>query len=279
LILLIFGIVVGPVNLFYFARAGRRHRLFFTTPLIALAASVLLLMVIFLQDGTGGNGHRASVVYLDSAENTACIHQYQVSRTGVLFGGSFATAEPAAVSMALLPPSRWTRLRLESRSRRYFDDSADAHRYTVSGSTCAGDWFQSRTEQAQILDSVQSTRGRLELKLEAGVPVVTSTFNATLERVFYVNDAGRHWASPGSVTTGAPVKLAEATEGDFNSWRSEALAMLPAMERSRLTAGKQKNFFFASSRDPRAGMVDTLGSIRWESDAVFVFGPLRMSNE
>lgn len=54
LILLLFGVVVGPVNLFYLAGPGRRHRLFFTTPVIALAASAVLIAVIFLQDGAGG---------------------------------------------------------------------------------------------------------------------------------------------------------------------------------------------------------------------------------
>ena len=60
-ILLIFGILVGPVNLFYLAAPGRRHRLFFTTPVIALGASLVLIVVIFLQDGAGGKGHRWSV--------------------------------------------------------------------------------------------------------------------------------------------------------------------------------------------------------------------------
>ena len=42
-ILIAFGIIVGPVNLFVIARQGRRHRLFWTTPLISLIASLLLI--------------------------------------------------------------------------------------------------------------------------------------------------------------------------------------------------------------------------------------------
>ncbi len=273
LILMIFGIVVGPVNLFYFAKAGRRHRLFYTTPLISIIAAVLLLAVIFFQDGIGGKGHRAAVVYLDAAENAAFVHQFQVSRTGVLFGGSFETDEAVVVNMALLPASRWNRLNNVSDNGRR--SRSEPQNYTVSGNSYAGDWFQSRAEQGQILDAMISTRGRLELKPGSATPVITSTLTAPLSRVFYLDAAGKYWASPGPVTTGATVTLAEATAGDFIAWRAEAVAVLPEGQRKRFVTDAPKNFFYASSTDPRAGMVETLGSIRWESDHVFLYGPLK----
>lgn len=279
IILLIFGIMVGPVNLFYFARAGRRHRLFYTTPVISLAAAALLMVVIFFQDGTGGRGHRASVVYLDAAENSAFIHQYQVSRTGVLFGGSFTMEEPAAVNMALLPESRWTRLKPgnDPRSGYYRRPvNSEPQRYKATDKTLAGDWFQSRSEQAQIIDSVQSTRGRIELK--AGSPaVVTSTFTAPLGRLFYVDTTGKYWMSPGEITTGSSVTLTECTDRDFAAWRNEAVAWLPQDEREKLNAAARPGFFYATSKDPGAGMVQTLPSINWESSHIFLFGPLKTS--
>ncbi len=273
LILMIFGIVVGPVNLFYFAKAGRRHRLFYTTPLISIIAAVLLLAVIFFQDGIGGKGHRAAVVYLDAAENAAFVHQFQVSRTGVLFGGSFETDEAVVVNMALLPASRWNRL--NNASDFGYRSRSEPQNYTVSGNSYAGDWFQSRAEQGQILDAMISTRGRLELKPGSATPVITSTLTAPLARVFYTDAAGKYWSSPGPVTTGATITLVEATPGDFIAWRAEAVAVLPEGQRKRLVTDAPKNFFYASSTDPRAGMVETLGSIRWESDHVFLYGPLR----
>ncbi len=272
LIQFIFGIMVGPVNLFYFAKAGRRHRLFYTTPLISIAAAMLLLAVIFFQDGTGGKGHRASVVYLDAGENAAFVHQYQVCRTGVLFGGSFETDDSVLINMAVLPASRWNRLRTSSGS---YSHRAEPQRYTVSGKSYAGDWFQSRTEQGQILDAVLSTRGRLELKPGSATPVITSTLTAPLDRVFYVDAAGKHWTSPGPVTTGATIALIEATRGDFIAWREKAIAMLPEKQGLRLAINDARNFFYASSTDPRAGMVETLESIEWESDHVFLYGPLQ----
>jgi hypothetical protein len=279
LILFIFGIMVGPVNLFYFARAGRRHRLFYTTPIISVAAAALLLVVIFFQDGTGGTGHRSSVVYLDAAENSAFVHQLQVSRTGVLFGGSFSTEDNAVVGMAVLPESRWTRLKSHSggwgRGGR-----SEAQRYTVSGNSFAGDWFQSRTEQAQIIDAVQSTRGRLSLVSAApgGAPVISSTLIAPLERLCYIDATGNHWVSPGEVTTGAQISMRESSEADFLAWRREAAGMLHKDLRDSLAgpgAGAgEKGFFYAASSDSRAGTVATLASIDWQSDRVFLYGPL-----
>jgi hypothetical protein len=273
LILFVFGIVVGPVNLFYFARAGRRHKLFITTPLISLGAAALLLLVIFFQDGTGGKGHRAGLVYLDAAENAAFVHQFQVSRTGVLFGGSFTTADPSVVSMAVLPASRWTRLKLDDDTG--YRNRSDRQRYSVSDKTHAGDWFQSRAEQAQIIDAVQSTRGRIELKPGSqGAPVIVSSLTAPLERVFYVDGNGKYWTSPGKVTTGADVSLTESSRGDFIAWTKDAGVMIPHEARRNLTAFEHVNFFFASSTDPRAGIMETLDSIDWESDSVLLFGPL-----
>ncbi|HWB03658.1 MAG TPA: hypothetical protein VG796_11585 [Verrucomicrobiales bacterium] len=276
LILFVFGIMVGPVNLFYFARTGRRHRLFYTTPVISVAAAVLLLLVIFFQDGVGGTGHRASVVYLDAAENAAFIHQVQVSRTGVLFGGSFTTDEPAAVSMAVMPASRWTRLKSRESSHSYGrSDRGEGQRYSTSDKSYGGDWFQSRTEQAQIIDAVQSTRGRIELKPGGGAPVISSSLTSPLERLFYVDSQEKYWASSGALTTGAAVTLTPVSGEAFQAWREEAVSMLPAPLRSKLTLKPQKDFFYAASSEAGAGMVATLDSINWKSDRVFIYGPLR----
>ncbi len=274
IILFVFGIVVGPVNLFYFARSGRRHRLFFTTPVISLSATAILLLMIFFQDGVGGAGHRASVVYLDAAEKNAFIHQFQVSRTGVLFGGSFNQEEPAVVTMALMPPSRWTRLKVSEDYSYSSYGRGDSQKYTVSDRQYSGDWFQSRTEQAQIIDAVQSTRGRLELKPGTGAPVLVSSLPGTLARVWYVAGENEFWASSGEVATGASITMTKAGKDEFLKWRKEAVSLLPGDSRYELTREPQPGFFYADSLDPAVGAVDTLGSIDWKSSRVFLYGPL-----
>ncbi len=60
---LVFGALIGPVNLFVFARGKKRFRLFWTTPLISIIASVALIVGILLTDGIGGSGKQLIAVF------------------------------------------------------------------------------------------------------------------------------------------------------------------------------------------------------------------------
>ena len=90
-----FGILVGPVNLYWLAGPKRRQRLFWTTPLISLAGSALLVALMILQDGVGGSGTRRVLAVMLPEQNKLALVQEQISRTGVLLGRSFAIGEPS----------------------------------------------------------------------------------------------------------------------------------------------------------------------------------------
>ena len=268
-ILVIFGLLVGPVNLFYLAGPGRRHRLFFTTPLIALGASVVLVVVIFLQDGAGGAGQRAALIELRPDENNAYVRQYQISRTGVLFGGGFVMEEPAVVTPLVLGDSRWTRLKpagtREAEGQRFALPEPQAY---------AGDWFQSRSEQAQLIETIRPGRGRLELKPGSGDPVVVSSLTAGVERLVYQDPAGQWWSSTAPLSTGATASLQKAEEAECQNWLAAQLASFPASDRRRILTQAHAGRCYALSRDPAAGLVGSLKSIRWENDLAFLHGRL-----
>jgi len=195
IVLIAFGVMVGPVNLFVFAKSGRRHRLFITTPLISLAASLLLIALILLQDGFGGRGMRAVLMEVrpDNNENAAYIHQEQFSRTGVLTGGRFKLDENVSLSPVPIADSRWARL-TNSVSYHFSRNQANYSLNPADGKLAAGgDWFQSRSEQGHQLDAVVPTRGRLELAAAAGEPELLSTFEFPLETVFYLDSAKQWW--------------------------------------------------------------------------------------
>jgi hypothetical protein len=281
LLLLIFGIIVGPVNLFVFARQGRRHRLFYTTPIISAAAALLLLLVIYFQDGTGGEGHRSSIVYLDARDHTAYIHQQQMSRTGVLFGSSFSTESPMLVTQAVMPPTRWTRFKgqpeyEDSYGYRYNrrEEGGEAQSFTVEDKTYAGDWFQSRAEQAQVIDAVQPTRGRIELKAGSNPPVLISSMPAALDALYYLDESGKAWKTPGKVPTGAEVTLENVDVDKFENWLVARLNYSPGDYAEALEKRPPRGHFYALSSDAAAGTVNTNESIEWKSDTVFLFGPL-----
>ena len=92
-----FALVIGPLNFLAFAPQGQRHRLFWTTPAIALAASALMGMFIVLSEGLGGRGDRFGIVVNLPQLRKSAIWQEQVSRTGVLASGAFVPSEPSLI--------------------------------------------------------------------------------------------------------------------------------------------------------------------------------------
>ena len=137
--IVVFAVLVGPLNLFVFARSAQRHRLFWTTPLISVGASLLLMGFIFLQDGFGGSGRRALFCLLLPAEKKTVVIQEQVARTGVVLSHGFDVAEDLLFTPIKIAdgPSRT---------------------YEQAGRHFSGDWFASRSVQAQRADAVVPSR-------------------------------------------------------------------------------------------------------------------------
>lgn len=268
IILILFGLLVGPVNLFYFAKAGQRHRLFFTTPIISLGASLLLIAFILFQDGTGGTGVQTSLVYVNPASSSVSIHQTQLSRTGVLFSGSFTTDEPANILPVTLPDSRWTRIKsgYDSAAQNY--TQADAKSF-------GGDWFQSRSEQAQIVEMSRSSRGRIELTSAADQPpMLKSSLAYPVEVIFYTDGEGKLWSSNGPLATGGTVTLRADENNSFaDNVANYSLKGHPLLKQV-VQPSLPRNHFFAFTRDPKAEFISTLTSIAWAQRQSFVWGPI-----
>lgn len=259
LILLAFGILVGPLNLFKFAGPTRRHRLFITTPLISLGASLVLLGFILARDGTGGRGRRSAVIYINPDDHSACIRQEQICRTGVLLGSSFSTREPAAVSIGAVsafdptnPAVSFSNPSSNSSLRCAFNSPTDL----------SGDWFQSRSEQVHFIKTVTATRGRIEISGTPDAPSAVSSFDFPLDSLFWRDATDQWWQAPSTVTTGTPTPLTK----------------VPAMDLSTFTVARavspKGRWFLATTSDPRAGLVDTLPSIRWERNDIILCGPV-----
>lgn len=269
LILVAFGIVVGPVNLFVFAKSGRRHRLFITTPVIALVTSALLVGLIILIDGFGGRGMRVVLMEVrpDDGENSAYIHQEQISRTGVLLGGGFEVTEPALVSPVPLESSQWARL---TRS-----NAGGGMRYeTLVGDgklEADGDWFQSRSEQGQLVRAIVPTRGRIEARNDAGPPAFMSTFDFPIETLYYDDGNGAVWRAEG-ITPGKAFTCQEASEADWKKFNAEALRSLTPRAREFGTLDRRPKHFIAVTT--AAPGIDTLKGIKWQTTRTYITGPV-----
>lgn len=271
--LVIFGVLVGPVNLFLLAPPGKRHKLFVTTPLLSIGASLLMVGIILFQDGVGGVGARFVLVNVEPEEAAAYVTQEQASRTGVLLGGGFEMKQATLIEPLALPDTPWVKLKNVHNSQ--------AAQLSQEGSQRSGNYFQSRAEQGQILRAAISTRARLELK--AGLPAnappeIISALGFTLDSLFYVDAQGKVWKATQSLATGQQVKLVESDEVTLRlAWTnlvklSEGQTLRRLEKRVHGTLARST--FFATAKQAPDFTLDTLKSIRWNQDHVAVFGPL-----
>jgi hypothetical protein len=272
LILVAFGIVVGPVNLFVFAKSGRRHRLFITTPLIALATSVLLVALIILIDGFGGRGMRTALMEVrpDDGENSAYIYQEQISRTGVLLGGGFEVTDPALLTPVPLASSQWARLTQGNRG--------GGMRYEVlvrdGKLEVDGDWFQSRSEQGQFVRAIVPTRGRIEARGTAGPPTFLSTFDFPIETLFYRDGNGGLWRAD-KITPGNAFTCREIPGGDkeHSQFLSDATRALGQRSRAVFAPLANRDLHFVALTTAAPGIA-TLKGIKWQQTRTYLTGPV-----
>jgi hypothetical protein len=248
--IIVFGLLIGPVNLFYFAPAGRRHRLFFTVPVLSLTAALLLFGIITFSDGFGGAGTRRAVVVLQPAQNQAVVFQRQISRTGMLAGRSF----PLPVDVIM---------NLQSEERQSMGLSQELWREEDKAS---GDWFTSRSMQQHTLRRLVPTRERVELVSAPGAaPVVQSTVSGMLRDFLFMDPTGAVWTAA-EVPPGARVTLVASS--DYQAAGRQRFLHFP-----KLAHGS----FYAVGG--AGGLIPTLASIRWRDDLVLYTGRLHAAQE
>ena len=262
----IFGTLVGPLNILWFSGHGRRQRIFWVTPLLSLAGSGLLIMLMIFQDGIGGDGARRVLALMLPSQNKLAIVQEQVSRTGVLLGRSFSHDGPSWMQDVNIDSGSSAYTPRQARHRALAEDAAGR----------AGDWFESRSVQAQVLKSVRASREQIELfpSSPGKPPSVLSSVSMPLTRVFIVDEKRQVWQAE-KVGTGEKKEMKPATVDDLNRWlHSQGVAeagplISSAIRQVRFSAGVA----FAESPDAARVAVKTLGSIRWNDDRVIFAGP------
>ncbi len=267
IVLIVFGILVGPVNLFVFAKSGQRHRLFITTPIISLGASLILIALIVIQDGFGGNGMRRILMEVRPEEgvNAAFLHQEQFSRTGVLTGSDFTLDTPANFQPVPISSSRWA---------RYTDGSGAKGTFNLQPADgklrASGDWFQSRSEHGHVLSAVISTRGRIEQTDTPGTYL--STFEFPIDTLYYL-DESTQWHRAEGITAGKRFTLTPI---------DNSMALPALTEEANAFAGRNKQLFrttmtrhghFVATTTHAPGIATNPG-IRWKETRTVITGPV-----
>ncbi|MDF1739515.1 MAG: hypothetical protein P1U86_10185 [Verrucomicrobiales bacterium] len=275
-LLLLFAILVAPVNLFVFAKKGRRHRLFITTPIISLAACVILIAAIFLMDGLGGTGLRAIFADLQPGRNEMRLYttQEQISRTGVMINQGFETEIPYDINPVDLPSSTYNPF---SRS------GSQSTLYEIVNTVYQGGFFRSRSEQGFAIRAAAATRSRIESAgFNDGIPVLTSALDTGLKELFYRDENGKAWSLPPNTTvaSGSQIPLQEITDDEFEEWLFAANDVFDATLKEQIkTLGREPNRFFAKVLTPEAFALPTHPGIEWEDTQMLLTGtPLEKGN-
>jgi hypothetical protein len=260
----IFGLLVGPVNLFWLAGTGRRQRLFWTTPLLSLGASALLLALMVLQDGVGGSGARSVFALMLPDQKRVAVTQEQVVKTGVLLGRSFERADAD-----LMAP-----LNLTSATQTFNWDS----RYNVEETETqrSGAWFASRSLQAHLLQTVRPSRAGMEVfpAEGGGAPSVLSTVEAPLQRVFIVDQDSNVWTAD-DVGTGEKKVMKASSNGELDQWMNDHAGKNsgPMIAHLLKQVERRPGFAYAEAADASKFAVATLPSIRWNHERLLLAGP------
>jgi len=278
--ILIFALVVGPLNLFVFASGTNRPRLFWTTPLISLAGAGLLGALMIVQDGFGGTGARTTLAVLVPQDNKMAVIQEQVARTGILLGGRFSKVEGMWMMPVPVPDSapsngpRGLRIRTSmgggNRDRRYLESETEAW----------GGWFASRSLQAHLLQGVKLNRGGIAFTAGEN-PSIVSSLSTPLKTLYLRDDKDNYWLAQ-NVNTGVRTPLTKAAAKDFVDWKTKQFrkASSHLMNERATQFHNQANgnqWVFAEVGEPTKLATPTLNSIAWLHDRAFVIGPYTVS--
>ncbi len=255
--------IFGPLNLLLLAPSRRRHRLFITTPLLALGSSAILVAGIFLVDGTGGRGGRVTVWNLLPGTPEAVVHQAQMTRSGFLFSSAFTLEEPATV--------RHLTVEREHRGRLIPPNADGVCR--IEGAAYSGSWFRSRSVQALELAALRPTREGISLLKEPEGLHALSRFGQPLEEVYLSDGQGGFWRAE-RLPTGERTVLEPMTrEGFTATWRRIKETFPPALRNSAMGPDAMAPSYFARVGGS-SGALETLPSIRWDKQETWAVGPL-----
>ena len=257
-VLLVSALLAGPGALFWLAKRQQRHRLFLVLPAIATGTTLVLLALIFINDGTGGEGRRTVLAALVDGRPEMAVYQQQATRCGFLFRTDFTLPVDAMASMSV-PQTMAGDFMVER-----------------TGGECRGDWFRNRSVTAQTITHTVPTRAALELGPagDGGAPMVVSTFPAPLrDLVMVLGPEQKVWRAA-VVAPGSPTRLVADSGGDSRI-RGELQLRLSAPFHGAfdnvVTGADLTGRFFASTDRLEGAPIPTLASIRW-TDTILVTG-------
>jgi hypothetical protein len=268
---LFFGSLVGPINLFVFAGGNNRFRLFWTTPLISIMASLGLIGCILLTDGLGGSGKQMIAIFSLPDVNREVVVQEQVARTAVLFSNQWHNDQNYLITPISNAAMQNALGADGGRSYGAVTNPGDTPAiYHQDGDDYSGNWFRSRSVSGQYLQAVRPSRFALTVMnppLNGNLqdaPVVLSSFPDELDKVFLRDWQGRYWKCA-HLEPGRKASCVSCPPYDFDKFWNDACVNAGGKLRPLLTEAARRNgCFYATGIPSPDERLATLGEVRWE---------------
>lgn len=225
LLLVVFAILIGPVNLIVVNKLKRPVLLLVTVPLIALVFSIGLFAYGALAQGLGTRARAHSITWLDQRAHVATTVEVRSLFAGMPAGSGWKPG-PGAVCVALpnyaVHPGAGS-LRLDFRD----------------GTTYGGDYLPVRREVRNAFLVDRAARARLGVTRNGDDVTVENALGARIEHLV-LRDADGNWhAAPGAIDAGGKATLTKLTSAS------------DAMERVHAAVGEVEPLVGAS--EPFAG--------------------------
>lgn len=260
LLLAALALLIGPVNIFIIAPRRHRVRLLWSTPLLSVGASALLIIFILLQDGVGGQGQRTQFVLRLADLHMEHRMQIQASRTGVVPWGRFSL--PDDVHIDALSTGGGQRPEQARTLRR-------------GPGRVWGDWYQTRATQAELLHAAVPSRARILVQAGAQ-PALTSNVPEGLSQVFYADPQGQVWFTE-QLQPGATELLEPAESKQMHEMLTEAASAFPGDMRQAIGAQWPLRGWMLAQVQSGLQPWTTLKSIEWADRPSFLLMEVSVS--
>ncbi|MBF0196480.1 MAG: hypothetical protein HQL32_02165 [Planctomycetes bacterium] len=253
LLILFFALMIGPINLWFFCK-GNRLKLVITTPIISLLSAIIIIAMIFILDGTGGDGARQQVRIIDPIRHQHLTQQIQLSRTGIVFSDAFKLPHENYIWPSPLDSS-------------FYKNAREVNKIGIESGQASGGWFTSRNLQAQFLHGSTPSRERVEIKWQNNEPMVLSTLQSKCELI-WVFGKGKIWRGE-NIIPGQEKKLVE-----YHINNSNDKARVQGFQNYLKELSQAGQDWFVAKSHENQGFSDTLSSMRWNDHQSIFLGPL-----
>jgi len=265
-IALIFALAVAPANLIWLTRRRQRHLLFLTIPALSIVASLILIAAIFIGDGLGGKGNRATLVLWqpDRAEKLLINEEFSV--TGMLLGRDFETSETVAM-MPLLGAMGINAYELARDSQYEMAVNPQGRHWA--------NWYASRSLRAFLVTELKPTRETVAIeKTETGYRVLSQS-PTTFDEFYFIDEDGNPYHAS-NVKTGIHQDLKTVDRDRWQAWWDERCDLLgPRGQQVASEYRKPPGTFMASAPGSDENCTRTLSSIRFD-ETVLILGQVKM---